>query len=274
MSKEANMTNSKDEPQKDKKEAPLNAKEEATEFAKTLLFAFAIALIIRMFLFEPFNIPSGSMKPTLLVGDYLITSKPAYGYGQYTFSLFLKSYIPAPFEGRIFARPPKRGDIAVFFVPYAGDNYIKRVVGMPGDTIQMKRGRLYINDKLIPREPVGLHQEEDGETLIEYLETLPDGVIHRIYERSDDEVLDNTDVYTVPEDHYFMMGDNRDNSQDSRIVNGVGYVAFENIVGRADRIFFSENGTAHIWEIWKWPGAIRYGRIFENLQPVRSPQKQ
>ena len=249
-------------------DAPLNAKEEAGEFFKTIAFAFCFALIIRMFLFEPFNIPSGSMKPTLLVGDYLLTNKMAYGYGQYSFSVFFKIYVPPPFEGRAMATPPKRGDIAVFFLPNVGENYIKRVVGLPGDTIQMRGGRLYINDTLVEREFVAM-KTDNGEPMSEYVETLPGGILHTIWERSDRDPLDDTAAYKVPEGHYFMMGDNRDNSRDSRVLQEVGYVPFENIVGRADILFFSTNGDAHIWEIWKWPWAVRYGRLLNLIGPVR-----
>ena len=249
-------------------EIPLNAAEEAVEFAKTMLIALTFALIIRMFIFEPFNIPSGSMKPSLLVGDYLVANKHAYGYGQYSFSLFLNKHVPAPFEGRIWTTDPKRGDVVVFYLPEVRQNYIKRVVGLPGETIQVKRGRLYINDKLVPREPVGL-QKDNGTTMVEYIETLPDGILHRIYERGDDEPLDNTQLFTVPEDHYFMMGDNRDNSQDSRVQGHVGFVPFKNMVGRADRLFYSTNGSAKLFEVWKWPWTVRYDRIFSRIGPVR-----
>ena len=250
------------------KNPPLNAKEESAEFFKTIVFAFTFALIIRMFLFEPFNIPSGSMKPTLLIGDYLVTNKFAYGYGQYSFSVFFKIHIPAPFEGRALARNPKRGDINVFFLPNIGENYIKRIVGLPGDTIQMRRGRLYINGELVEREFIG-YREDNGERLAEYIETLPGGILHHIWERSDRDALDDTDVYQVPEGHYFFMGDNRDNSRDSRVLDEVGYVPFENIVGRADLLFFSTNGKAHIWEFWKWPWSVRYNRLLNLIGPVR-----
>lgn len=251
-------------------EVPLNAKEEATEFFKTLVFALTFALIIRMFLFEPFNIPSGSMKPTLLIGDYLVTSKSSYGYGQYSLSLFFNHYLPAPYEGRVLAHEPKRGDIAVFFLPKLGQNYIKRVVGLPGETVQVTSGRLYINGEMVEREALGLRKDNDsGEALIEYIETLPGGIIHRIYERGDSEPLDNTEAYTVPAGHYFMMGDNRDNSQDSRVASAVGFVPFENIVGRADMLFFSTNGKAKLFEVWKWPFSVRYSRMFNLVGPVR-----
>lgn len=263
------------ETQVQEKPVPLNAKEEAQEFFKTISFALIFALVIRMFLFEPFNIPSGSMKPTLLVGDYLLTNKSAYGYGQYSFSVFFKVYIPAPFEGRAMAKEPKRGDIAVFFLPQIGENYIKRVVGMPGEKIQVKRGRLFINEKMVPRESLGL-VEENGNVLTEYIETLPGGILHRIYERGDAEPLDNTITYTVPEGHYFMMGDNRDNSRDSRVLEEVGYVPFKDFVGRADVLFFSTNGSARAYEVWKWPWAIRFKRLFNLIGPVRpdSPETQ
>lgn len=256
-----------------KEDPPLNAKEEVSEFVKTAFIALCLALILRGFLYEPFNIPSGSMKPTLQVGDYLFTSKFSYGYGQYSFSLPFNVFLPVPYEGRALAEQPKRGDIAVFWIPSLGQHYIKRVVGLPGETIQMKRGRLYINDEQVPREPVGVEKIEDQQRgsikMFEYLETLPGGVVHTIYEEIDDDTLDNTPLYTVPEGHYFMMGDNRDNSQDSRVSRTVGPIPFENIVGRADLIFFSTNGYAKLHEVWKWPWSLRYERFFKAIRTVR-----
>ena len=264
--------NEKVEMKTDEKEKapPLNAKEELNDFFKTAMIAVFLAMLIRSFMYEPFNIPSGSMRPTLEVGDYLFVHKPSYGYSRYSFP-----FGRAPIEGRIWAKEPQRGDVVVFKLPSnTGVDYIKRVVGLPGETIQVRRGRLYIDNELVEREPVGLKKIENprhGNTnMIEYIETLPGGVMHSIYEESDDEVLDNTDVYTVPEGHYFMMGDNRDNSQDSRVSHVVGYVPFENFVGRADFIFFSTNGKATIFEPWKWPWAIRYNRFFNSIDPVRS----
>ena len=251
---------------------PLTAKEEWSEFARTAIIAVILALVVRSFLLEPFNIPSSSMKPTLEIGDYLFVSKPAYGYSRYSFPLGL-----APIEGRIMAKSPERGDVVVFKLPTnTGIDYIKRIIGMPGDIIQVIEGRLYINPRLIPRQPVGLARvEESGSsmTMMEYLETLPGGVIHRIYEESDDKPLDNTKEFVVPEGHYFMMGDNRDNSQDSRVQNVVGYVPFENIVGRASFLFFSTNGYANLAEIWKWPWSIRYNRLFMSIKPVQGPDE-
>jgi len=251
------------------KEAPLNAKEEAKEFFKTAVIAVLLAIIIRSFLFEPFNIPSGSMKPTLQVGDYLFVQKSAYGYSRYSFPFGI-----APIEGRIWEKQPTRGDVIVFKLPTNPSiDYIKRIIGMPGDTIQVKRGRLFLNGEEVPRESVGLKKIDDeylGEvTMHEYIQTLPNGTMFSIYEESDNEPLDNTQIYTVPEGHYFMMGDNRDNSQDSRVSHAVGYVPFENLVGRADFIFFSTNSFARIYEVWKWPWTIRYDRVLKDIDPVR-----
>lgn len=248
-------------------EVPLNAKEEAVEVFKTAMIAVLLALLIRSLLFEPFNIPSGSMKPTLLVGDYLFVNKPAYGYSRYSFPFGL-----APIEGRIMVKEPKRGDVVVFKKPSQPSiNYIKRLIGLPGETIQVRKGLLYIDGKRVPRELVGVKEVADdyGNTrdVSEYIETLPGGAKHSIYEDGDDEVLDNTQVYKVPEGHYFMMGDNRDHSEDSRVTNAVGPVPFENFVGRAEFLFFSTNGHASLFEIWKWPWSIRYDRFFDGLRP-------
>ena len=252
---------------------PLNAKEELADLLRTAAFALLLAFCIRSMFYEPFNIPSGSMKPTLEIGDYIFTNKGAYGYGQYSFSLLFGLHMPVPFEGRIFAKEPQRGDIAVFWLPNLRLNYIKRIVALPGETVQVRRGRLYINGEIVPREPLGLRKVYDAQlgmtTMVEYLETLPGGVVHRIYEETDDEPLDDTEVFTVPDGHYFMMGDNRDNSQDSRVFHMVGPVPFENIVGRSDFIFFSTNGAARVHEFWKWPKSIRYDRFFKSLIPVQ-----
>ena len=237
--------------------------EDKFEFIKTIIMAGALALGFRSLLFEPFNIPSGSMIPTLLVGDYLFVSKYSYGYSRYSFPLSL-----APFDGRIFEMPPKRGDVAVFRQPQNESiAFIKRIVGLPGDRIQVVNGVLRINDVAVKRDRKGFATASDGYNLIRftvYQETLPNGKSYMIQERSDDDLLDNTNVFLVPEGHYFMIGDNRDNSRDSRTTS-VGMVPAENLVGRADRLFFSHNGKARIWEFWKWPFAIRYGRIGDSI---------
>ena len=237
------------------------------ETIKTLVYAIVIALFIRTFFYEPFNIPSASMVPTLLVGDYLFVSKFSYGYSRYSLP-FGVPLIPQ----RVFFTPPRRGDVVVFKLPTNPSiDYIKRVIGLPGDRIQMKSGILYINDTPVKRERTD-HCEappEDarGMAYQRYLETLPNGVSHCIIEIGDDMPLDNTGVFLVPPDHYFMMGDNRDNSADSRDPNsGVGYVPAENLVGRAQFTFFSTNGYAHWWEVWNWPFTIRYGRLFTAIR--------
>lgn len=248
----------------------MSAREEWAEFLKTAVVAIILALIIRTFFLEPFNIPSSSMKPTLLVGDYLFVSKPAYGYSRHSFPFSF-----APIEGRIWdgGREPRRGDVIVFKLPTnTSIDYIKRIIGMPGDTVQVIEGELYINRRKVPREPVKLREIEEGGRMVsvmEYLETLPGGVVHSIYEESDGEALDNTDEYVVPEGHYFAMGDNRDNSQDSRVQSLVGYIPAENIVGRASFIFFSTNGYANMAQFWRWPKSVRFDRIFKGLAPIR-----
>ena len=236
------------------------------ETIKTVVYAVLIALFVRTAAFEPFNIPSGSMVPTLLIGDYLFVSKFSYGYSRYSlpFGLPLLS-------GRIFFTPPDRGDVAVFKLPRDNaTDYIKRIIGLPGDHIQMKSGQLYINGIMAKRERVEDYVYREGSTTIrlaQYNETLPNGRQHRIIKMGDNERLDNTKEFVVPPGHYFMMGDNRDNSSDSRDPNGgVDYVPVENLVGRAEFLFFSTDGSAHLWEPWKWLFAVRYDRPFEGIR--------
>lgn len=243
------------------------------ETVKTVIYAILIALVVRTVAYEPFNIPSGSMVPTLLVGDYLFVSKFSYGFSRYSLPFGLPL-----FSGRIhlpfLSQKPQRGDVAVFKLPTDPSvDYIKRIVGLPGDRIQMRHGELYVNDQLVPRKPFGEYLYEEGPSvavLKQYLEALPRGPgeppkEYRIIEITNDGPLDNTPVYTVPPDHYFGMGDNRDNSQDSRVQSAVGYIPAENLVGKAQFIFFSTDGSARWWEIWKWPFAIRYRRLFTGI---------
>jgi len=226
---------------------------------------------VRTFLFQPFNIPSGSLVPTLLVGDYLFVSKYSYGYSRYSLPLGLPL-----FEGRIMGTEPKRGDIAVFKLPnhgqpnYKEQDYIKRVIGLPGDRIQLIDARLYINGKEVPRSPLPAYHTTDayGRTVDvpRYLETLPNGVSHEIIQKDGDAgYWSNTPIYTVPAGNFFMMGDNRDNSQDSRVLSEVGYVPFENFEGRAEIIFFSIDENASAWKIWEWPSTVRWSRIFQRI---------
>ena len=235
------------------------------ESVKTIVYALLIALVIRTVAFEPFNIPSGSMLPTLEIGDYLFVSKFSYGYSQHSLPLSLP-LIP----GRILFSEPERGDVAVFKLP--SDNktdYIKRIVGVPGDKIQVKYGRLNINGKTVRRRKVKdyLIQDNFGQNreVTRYIETLPNGKTYAILEMSDQGPRDNTGVYIVPDKHYFAMGDNRDNSQDSRVQTQVGFIPKKNLVGRAEILFFSKNDNARWWEIWKWPSAIRANRFFKKI---------
>jgi signal peptidase I len=241
-------------------------KDSITETVKTVIYAVLLALLIRSVAFEPFNIPSGSMLPNLLVGDYLFVSKYSYGYSRYSFPLGI-----APIEGRWWydSKPgqPQVGDKVVFKLPTNPSiNYIKRLVGKPGDTIQVKEGRLYINNKLVERKLVGA-SKMGNEELTKYEETLPNGVKHFILERSDEEALDDTDEYKVPAGHYFMMGDNRDNSADSRVKELVGFVPAENLLGPARFIFFSLGEDFDIRHPWDFFGHIRYSRMFRSTTP-------
>jgi signal peptidase I len=233
---------------------------------KTVIYAVLIAVVVRTFAYEPFNIPSGSMIPTLLVGDYLFVSKLSYGYSRHSlpFSLPLIS-------GRIFGSAPERGDVAVFKLP--ADNktdYIKRMIGLPGDRIQVRAGILHINGEPVKRRRIAdlIQRDELGNAvaMARYVETLPNGRAHFIIEKSDSDQLDNTPVYVVPKGHYFAMGDNRDGSLDSRVLNHVGYIPAENLVGRADVLFFSTDGRARVWQFWKWPMATRFSRIFKSVK--------
>ncbi len=230
------------------------------ETLRTVIYAVLIALVIRTFAYEPFSIPSGSMIPTLLVGDYLFVSKYAYGYSRFSLPLGLPL-----FDGRIMADAPERGDVAVFKLPSDDStDYIKRVIGLPGDRIQVVDGILHINGEPVEREKV--RETTVGQASVTvYRETLPNGESHLIRERGDDNFFDDTPVYEVPEGHYFMMGDNRDSSQDSRALQRVGYIPFDNLVGRAEVVFFSHDGSASIWEVWNWPTAIRYGRLLDGI---------
>lgn len=238
-------------------------KESKAELLKTIVIAGAIALGFRSFLFEPFNIPSGSMVPTLLVGDYLFVSKFSYGYSRYSFPFGI-----VPFSGRIAEEKPERGDVVVFRQPTdVSIAFIKRVVGLPGDRIQVKDGILHINGVQVKRTYLGKTTARNALYAIDfkvYEESLPNGTKHYIQERSDNDSLDNTVEFTVLEDHYFMMGDNRDNSRDSR-TSSVGMVPAENLIGKAQTLFYSHDGSARIWEIWKWPFAIRYGRLGDSI---------
>lgn len=240
------------------------------ETLKIFIHALILAMIVRVFFYQPFNIPSGSMKKTLLIGDYLFVSKLSYGYSRYSFPF---SY--DLFGGRFFASQPKRGDVIVF--KYPRDNkqdYIKRLIGLPGDEIQMQRGVLYINGKAVPKRYTGEFIDircQDYRTCFKvrlktYEETLPNGVKYTVLDEGD-LPYDDTAVFKVPKGNYFMMGDNRDNSADSRA--DVGFVPFENLIGRADIIFFSAQtdipGQFSLWKPWTWYSGIRWRRFFNLI---------
>lgn len=213
-----------------------------------LIAPLAAPLFIRSFLWEPFVMGASSMLPGLGNGDYLFASKYTYGYS----SLSLPFGRP-DFSGRIFFTPPERGDLVVFKLPRDNEiDYIKRLIGLPGDRIQIKEGHLYINGEVVAREHLGEYvirnRRGDSKSMPLYLETLPNGRSHRIIEISDQMPLDNTDEFLVPESHYFAMGDNRDNSMDSRVLAGVGFVPEENLVGRVAPVFWNGEEEKLVFE--------------------------
>ena len=235
---------------------------------RTVAYAVIAAMVVRSVGLEPFNIPSGSMMPTLMVGEYLFVSKYAYGYSKYSLPWNIDL-----FSGRIFGSDPERGDVAVFKLPRDNEtDYIKRIVGLPGDRIQVLDGTLIVNDVKVERRQIDNFTFTDlyGRTraIAQFEEILPNGAMHHTLDSNPNGNLDNTKIYTVPEGHFFAMGDNRDNSLDSRIDNaysGVGFIPAENLVGRAEFIFYSTNGGAEIWEIWKWGEATRFERLFTSV---------
>jgi len=243
----------------------VEAKGSARETVRIIIHALILALIVRVFLFQPFNIPSGSMIPTLLIGDYLFVSKYSYGYSRYSFPFGFDL-----FSGRILAEEPKRGDVVVFKLPRDNEtDYIKRVIGLPGDEIQMIHGVLHINGKAVEKVKVDDYvvtgPSGRERNMARYKETLPNGVSYPVLDLVSDGFGDNTEVYKVPEEHFFMMGDNRDNSTDSRFLSEVGFVPFENLVGKAQVIFFSIDEDASFWEVWRWPTDVRWNRMFEAV---------
>ena len=250
------------------------------ETIKTVFWALVIAGVFRTLFFQPFWIPSGSMKDTLLIGDFLFVNKMAYGYSRHSCP-----FSACPFEGRILASDPERGDVVVFRHPVNGSDFIKRLVGLPGDTVQMKGGVLHINGEAVGLADAGTFTEvkdkqgpmgyyprcenapvgEGGTcTKSRQVETLPGGTSHNILNVRDGFFSDDTKLFTVPQDHYFFMGDNRDNSQDSRyaqVNGGVGYVHEDFLIGRADRIMFSSAGRS-LFYFWTWRG----DRFFKAIE--------
>ena len=248
------------------------------ETVKTIVYALLIAGVFRTLFFQPFWIPSGSMKDTLLIGDFLFVNKMAYGYSQYSCPFGM-----CPFDGRIFGSEPERGDVVVFRHPANGQDFIKRLIGMPGDTVQMRSGVLYINGSEAPQVPDGTFVETyerqgpagttpicieprpsfgDECTKNKSIETLPDGTQHVVLDAAPMR-LDNTGVTRVPEGMYYFIGDNRDNSTDSRVPqpSGVGLVPYENLIGRADRVMFSSAGRS-LFFVWTW----RMDRFFKAIE--------
>ena len=233
---------------------------------KTLFYALIIALVIRSFLFQPFYIPSSSMEPNLLIGDRLFALKYSYGYSRHSFP-----FSPKIYNGRILEKEPNLGDIIIFKTP--SDNktdYIKRLIGLPGDTIQIINKDLYINNIKIDKKKLSLNQKiYCGNESLEvdfFEETLPNGKKHVVVYRRDGTMI-NSDKYIVPKDHYFFMGDNRDCSKDSRFLSSVGYVNFNNFVGKAQLIFFSNNKKkGSFFKFWKWNKSIRVNRFFKEIK--------
>lgn len=219
------------------------AMSEVGETIRFLAGVVAVWFVLVTFVFAAFHIPSESMQPAIQVGDRVLVSKFAYGYSRHSLPLGLGYYLPDSWSGRLFGSTPHRGDVVVVRDPAQGINLIKRVVGLPGDRVEVRDGRLYINDELVPRDPEGVvrYRDREGDPVeaAVYIETLPGGDVHEIYERSDNALLDNVGPFNVPENHLFLMGDNRDASLDSRASRGIGYVHRDLVVGKAWTVLFT-----------------------------------
>jgi len=241
-------------------------KKKIVENIKTLGYALIIALVIRSFLFQPFYIPSSSMEPNLLVGDRLFVSKYSYGYSRHSLP-----FSPNLTNKRYLSKKPERGDVIVFKTP--ADNrtdYIKRLIGLPGDTLQIIDGDFYLNSQKIQRKKIettiNINCGNEILDVVTYEEMLPNGEKYIAVYRKEG-TMQNTDKFIVPNNHYFFMGDNRDCSKDSRFLGSVGYVAFNNLVGKASLIFFSNDKTkGNFFQFWKWKETIRLGRLFKKIQ--------
>ena len=240
-------------------------KKKIIENIKTLFYALIIALLIRSLFFQPFYIPSSSMEPNLLIGDRLFVSKFSYGYSRHSFP-----FSPKIFKGRFFEKVPKRGDIIVFKTPYDNrTDYIKRLIGLPGDTVQIINKNLYLNDvKILKKRVISSIKTICGNEKLDavyFEETLPNGIKYLAVYRKEGTMM-NTDKFLIPKNHYFFMGDNRDCSKDSRFLSSVGYVSFDNLVGKARIVFFSNNKTkGSLFKFWKWNKSIRFQRIFKKI---------
>jgi signal peptidase I len=229
----------------------------------------AIALFAKIVAAEAYYVPSGSMQPTLLIGDELVVSKFSYGYSRYSLPI---AFGPARAE-RLFGRLPERGDVVVFRLPSdTSQTYVKRVIGLPGDRVQMRQGRLWINGTMLPlkRDGSGDVEMEDGgqEVATRYIETLPNGREHPIFKFAGTRALDNTETFEVTAGHLFVMGDNRDDSADSRLApraGGVGLVPVENLVGRVDVVLGSWDLGMARNPVWTWPQGLRLSRFFSRV---------
>lgn len=253
----------------DETEERRQALREILRIIRAVLWAVFVALMLRTFLFQPFTIPSASMEPNLYVGDYIIVSKYPYGFSRHSIL-----FSPPLFKGRILERQAKRGDIVVFKLPSDDRvDYVKRVIGLPGDRVQMIKGELYVNDQLVSREQMSPVDEELPGGIIQqvdrFQERLATGRTFITQDYGTDKPLDNTPIYTVPRGYYFVMGDNRDNSADSRVppaMNGVGYVPAENLEGKAEIILLSWKTSASLFKPWTWILDARPSRFFKVLK--------